>query len=61
VLEADSSYEIDNMEGIAVHRGSRGETVVSLISDDNFNQLMQRTLFLQFTLVGSGAKSATNP
>jgi hypothetical protein len=52
LLEADSSYEIDNMEGIAVHRGSRGETVVSLISDDNFNHLLQRTVFLQFALVG---------
>ncbi|MBX9591332.1 MAG: esterase-like activity of phytase family protein [Hyphomonadaceae bacterium] len=52
LLEADSSYEIDNMEGIAVHRGARGETVVSLISDDNFNSFLQRTVFLQFTLLG---------
>jgi hypothetical protein len=40
------------MEGIAVHRGARGETVVSLISDDNFNSFLQRTVFLQFTLLG---------
>ncbi len=52
LLEADSSYEIDNMEGIAVHRGARGEMVVSLISDDNFNHFLQRTVFLQFTLAG---------
>jgi hypothetical protein len=52
VVEADSGYEIDNMEGVAVHRGPRGETVVSLISDDNFNRLLQRTVFLQFTLLG---------
>ena len=51
VLEADSGYEIDNMEGMAVHRGARGETVVSLISDDNFNRFLQRTMFLQFTLL----------
>ncbi len=51
LLEADSSYEIDNMEGLAVHRGLKGETVVSLISDDNFNSLLQRTIFLQFALV----------
>jgi hypothetical protein len=51
VFEGDQSYEIDNMEGIAVHRGPRGETVVSLISDDNFNHFLQRTLFLQFTLL----------
>jgi hypothetical protein len=51
VFQADSSYEIDNMEGLAVHRGARGETVVSLISDDNFNRVLQRTVFLQFTLI----------
>jgi hypothetical protein len=51
LLEADSSCEIDNMEGMAVHRGPKGETVVSLISDDNFNSLLQRTVFLQFALV----------
>jgi hypothetical protein len=50
LFQGDSSYEIDNMEGIALHRGSGGETVVTLISDDNFNRLLQRTVFLQFTL-----------
>ena len=53
LMEADSGYEIDNMEGVAVHRGARGETVVSLISDDNFNHFLQRTVFLQFTLAGA--------
>lgn len=61
LFEADSSYEIDNMEGIAVHRGPQGETVVSLISDDNFNHFLQRTIFLQFTLLADGPKSATKP
>lgn len=51
LLEADSGYEIDNMEGLAVHQGARGETVLTLISDDNFNSLLQRTLLLQFTLL----------
>jgi hypothetical protein len=51
VLQADSGYEIDNMEGMAVHRGTRGETVVSLISDNNFRSFLQRTVFLQFALV----------
>jgi hypothetical protein len=50
LVSADSSFEIDNMEGIAVHRGSNGETVVTLISDDNFNRFLQRTILLQFTL-----------
>jgi hypothetical protein len=48
LLEADLGYEIDNMEGISVHR-SGGETVLTLISDDNFS-FLQRTLLLQFTL-----------
>jgi hypothetical protein len=51
VVQADSGYEIDNMEGLAVHRGARGETVVSLISDNNFRTILQRTVLLQFALV----------
>jgi len=39
---------IDNFEGLAV-REDRGETLVYLISDDNFNKL-QRTLLFQFAL-----------
>ena len=27
LIEADSGFEIDNMEGLAVHRGAGGETV----------------------------------
>jgi hypothetical protein len=49
VFEADRNYDIDNMEGLSVHRGPEGETVLTLISDDNFNPL-QRTILLQFTL-----------
>jgi hypothetical protein len=51
VIQVDSGYEIDNMEGLAVHRGARGETVVSLISDNNFRTILQRTVLLQFALV----------
>lgn len=40
---------VDNMEGIAVEAGPRGETFVWLLSDDNQNPL-QRTLLLQFRL-----------
>ena len=39
------------MEGLAVHRNAQGEIVLTLISDDNFSPL-QRTLLLQFALVG---------
>ncbi|MCK1716444.1 esterase-like activity of phytase family protein [Bradyrhizobium sp. 141] len=46
---ADLGHEIDNMEGIDAHVTPDGETVLTLVSDDNFSML-QRTLLLQFTL-----------
>jgi hypothetical protein len=49
LIEADLGQQIDNMEGIGVHRAG-GETVLTLISDNNFSGL-QRTLLLQFSLV----------
>ena len=48
LIEADMGYQIDNMEGLSVHRAA-GELVLTLISDDNFS-MIQRTLLLQFTL-----------
>jgi hypothetical protein len=51
LIEADLGYEIDNMEGIGVHRNANGETIITLVSDDNFLPF-QRTLLLQFALVG---------
>jgi hypothetical protein len=60
LMEADLNQEIDNMEGLAVHQSAGGETILSLISDDNFNRLLQRTLFLQFKLDG-GPRSAARP
>ncbi|MCC6889390.1 MAG: esterase-like activity of phytase family protein [Hyphomicrobiales bacterium] len=48
LLEADLGQQIDNLEGLAVHT-SGGDTVLTLISDDNFSML-QRTMLLQFTL-----------
>jgi hypothetical protein len=50
LFEADMGYQIDNMEGLSVHRAASGELVLTLISDDNFS-MIQRTLLLQFTLV----------
>ena len=50
LLEADLASAIDNMEGLAVHRGPDGETVLTLISDNNFNGFLQRNLLLQFAL-----------
>ncbi|MCP3370193.1 esterase-like activity of phytase family protein [Bradyrhizobium cajani] len=50
LFKADLGQEIDNMEGIDAHVTPEGETVLTLVSDDNFSML-QRTLLLQFTLV----------
>jgi hypothetical protein len=50
IFFADLGQQIDNMEGISVHHAPSGETVLTLISDDNFSPL-QRTLLLQFTLL----------
>jgi hypothetical protein len=50
IFEADLGHEIDNMEGIDAHVTPEGETVLTLVSDDNFS-LIQRNLLLQFALV----------
>lgn len=57
LIEADMGYAIDNMEGLAVHRDGKGQTVVTLLSDDNFNKFVQRTVLLQFTLNIAGESS----
>ena len=49
IFDADLSHQVDNMEGLAVHR-SGADTVLTMVSDDNFSAI-QRTLLLQFTLV----------
>jgi hypothetical protein len=50
MVSADMAMHIDNMEGLAVHRGRDGATILTLISDDNFN-LLQRTVLLRFRVV----------
>jgi hypothetical protein len=55
LLEADLGHQIDNMEGLAAHRGPAGETVLTIISDDNFNTFLQRNLLLQFTMLDDKA------
>ncbi len=52
LFTADNSLQIDNMEGLAVHVSPQGETVLTLVSDDNF-QPLQHTLLMQFTLPGT--------
>jgi len=50
IFNADLGQEIDNMEGIDAHVTAEGDTVLTMVSDDNFS-MIQRTLLLQFTLV----------
>jgi hypothetical protein len=50
IFEAGLANEVDNMEGIDAHLTAEGETVLTMVSDDNFS-LIQRTLLLQFALV----------
>ncbi|MEO1200117.1 MAG: esterase-like activity of phytase family protein [Pseudomonadota bacterium] len=47
IAEFDLRYQIDNLEGMALHTDSEGRAILTLISDDNYNPL-QRTLMLQF-------------
>ena len=48
LIEANGRHEIDNTEGLAVHTDAAGGTILTLISDDNFNSYLQRTVLLQF-------------
>lgn len=49
IFEADGRYNIDNMEALSVHRSRSGDTILTLMSDNNFSPT-QRTLLLQFSL-----------
>ncbi|MBN9242036.1 MAG: esterase-like activity of phytase family protein [Mesorhizobium sp.] len=49
LMQADMSYQIDNMEGMDVWRRADGALMVSLISDDN-HSILQRNLYLEFIL-----------
>lgn len=42
-------FNVDNMEGIAVRENERGDTLIYLVSDDNYHPL-QRTLLMSFKL-----------
>lgn len=49
IFDADLGNEVDNMETLDVHQTAAGETVLTMMSDDNFS-VVQRNLLLQFTL-----------
>ncbi len=49
IARLEPPLTVDNLEGIAVRKSADGETLIYLISDDNFS-LFQRTLLLVFAL-----------
>lgn len=67
LVAAGGAHEIDNMEGLATHVGRDGEIIVTMISDDNYNHALQRTLLLQFQIsqadldVKTGGSKADEP
>lgn len=61
LIEADMNDNIDNMEGLAVTRLHSGDVLITMISDDNFDPLIQRTILLQFLLNGSRQAKARPP
>jgi hypothetical protein len=58
LMAADNAREIDNMEAMAAYVAPSGETVVTLMSDDNFNHALQRTLLLQFSIAEEGVAAS---
>jgi hypothetical protein len=49
VATLEGALTVDNMEGIAARQGPAGQTLIYLISDDNFS-VFQRTLLMMFEL-----------
>ncbi|TIX92604.1 esterase-like activity of phytase family protein [Rhizobium sp. P44RR-XXIV] len=49
IFKADTSEQIDNMEGIDVFRAADGSLHLILVSDDN-HSILQRSLMLEFRL-----------
>lgn len=49
LLQADMTYQIDNMEALDVWRREDGATMISMMSDDNYS-ILQRNLYLEFVL-----------
>jgi hypothetical protein len=52
LITADNSFQIDNMEGLAVRTTPSGRIVLDLISDDNHG-FLQRTVLLQFVMAAT--------
>jgi hypothetical protein len=50
LIQAGNAHQIDNLEAMAVHKNAAGETILTLVSDDNFSRL-QQTVLLRFALI----------
>ena len=50
IARFEGALTVDNMEGIDACRGDAGETLVYLVSDDNYS-FLQRTLLLMFRII----------
>lgn len=61
LIQADMNDNIDNMEGLATTRLKTGDILLTMISDDNFNHTIQRTVLLQFLLKDSRQAKARLP
>jgi hypothetical protein len=61
LIEADMGNQIDNMEGLAIRTDAVGRTILTLVSDDNGNRLLQRTILLQFALVAQPPAPVLGP
>lgn len=53
ILLETTGGDIDNMEALAVHAGPTGETLITIVSDNNFND-WERNLLLEFSLPEAG-------
>ncbi|WP_274427280.1 esterase-like activity of phytase family protein [Chelativorans sp. YIM 93263] len=49
LMQADMDYEVDNMEALDIWENADGQTMISLLSDDN-HSFLQRNLYLEFRL-----------
>lgn len=49
LMEANLAYRIDNMEALDIWKRADGETIVSILSDNN-QSFLQKTIYLEFRL-----------
>lgn len=48
IAEFTMRENIDNMEGLSIRRDADGHTLLYMISDDNYNHTIQRTVLMMF-------------